>query len=291
MSMPILVADIGLNHCGDIALAESMIHLAKACGVDYVKFQKRTVEKAYTKEYLDQPRISRWGTTVRDEKNGLEFGRAEYDRIESVCHALNMLWFASPRTPEDVEFLMQYDPPYMKIASGCLCHVELLKAIRASKVPVIMSTGMSRIEEIGSAISFFRDSKQLMYLLHCRSLYPLPEHEANLMAIRTLRERYGHFCRIGYSHHSKKAILCQAAYMLGAEMIEFHFTADRLLPGGDQEASMGAHGLRWLVEHLRWSESALGDGKLGASQEEFEKGRNYPWRQSLAPTVIAQPNG
>ena len=260
MNRPVVVAEVGINHNGDVGLAQANVGLARGLGADYVKFQKRNVEKVYARMDLDRPRVSSWGKTNREQKLGLEFGREEYDKIDEFCKAIGIKWFATPMEPDSLAFLCDYDPPFIKVASFDVTNMELLEAIRATGKPVIMSTGMSTKEQIDRAIGVL--GHQLEYLLHCVSSYPTPDEDVNLSGMLALREVYGERGKIGYSNHSERIIYCVAATVLGAEMLEFHVTVDRNLYGSDQKASVGPTGFKRIMDHLASLERGWGDGSV-----------------------------
>jgi N-acetylneuraminate synthase len=251
----LIVAEIGINHNGSLENAKKMIDVAFEAGCDYVKFQKRTVNKVYTLKELDKPRESPWGHTVRRQKEGLELTTKEYDIIHPYCP---VLWYASPWDWESVAFVNSFDPPFIKIPSALNTHWGILEAIRESGKPVIMSTGMSTEKEVDAVVKFFGD--QLEYILACTSTYPTKAEEMNLRYIATLKKEYPDK-RIGFSNHSPGIIFCLAAAAMGAEMIEFHLTLDRSMYGSDQAASIEPTGARRLVRDIRAIESGLGDGK------------------------------
>jgi len=276
-SRPIVVAEIGINHNGDIGLAKANIGLAKGIGADYVKFQKRTIDAVYTREELDKPRISPWGKTNRDQKEGLEFSKGEYDQIDDFCKAINIGWFATPFDSKSVEFLMQYSPPFMKIASSDVTNVDLLKCVRDTGKPVIMSTGMSTAEQIDAAADILGNS--LKYLLHCVSSYPTDDDDVNLSRMLSLRNRYGDRYKIGFSNHSEHIIFSVASMVLESEMIELHITVDRNLYGSDQKSSIGPNGFKRIMEHIARIQRGWGDGSLDprASEEAAAKKlRRFP---------------
>jgi N-acetylneuraminate synthase len=250
-----IVAEIGINHNGSIENAKKMIDVAFEAGCDYVKFQKRTIDKVYTQEQLDTPRESPWGTTTREQKVGLELARDGYDIIHAHCP---VLWYASPWDAESVVFVDSYAPPFIKIPSALNTHWDLLEAVKESGKPVIMSTGMSTAAEVDAVVKFFGD--QLEYILACTSTYPTKADEMNLRYIETLKKQYPDK-RIGFSNHSPGIIFCLAAAAIGAEMIEFHLTLDRSMYGSDQAASIEPTGARRLVRDVRAIESGMGDGK------------------------------
>lgn len=216
-----VVAEIGINHNGDIDLAKKLIDVAKIHGCQFVKFQKRDIDLVYSKEELDKPRESPWGTTNREQKEGLEFGAEEYEEIDLHCVTREIDWFASPWDIVSVNFLRMYDPPFMKVASASLTDLELLQSIKETNIPVILSTGMSTKEELDGAIDLL--GAQVEYILACTSTYPTPDSEMNLKFIRTLIDQYPNQ-RIGFSNHSPGIMFMVAARAIGAEMLEFHMT-------------------------------------------------------------------
>ena len=257
--MVFITAEIGINHNGSIDIAKKLIDAAKAAGCDAVKFQKRTIEKVYSKEILDSPRDSPWGKTTRDQKMALEFDKKEYDEINRYCNENKIEWYASAWDIESQKFLRQYNLKYNKIASPMLTHYELLQLVAVEKKHTFISTGMSTIEEIEKAVDVFRKADCPFELLHANSSYPMKIEEANLNCIKTLRERFN--CHVGYSGHETVGyLICVTAVVLGATSIERHITLDRSLYGSDQSASLELNGLNRLVRDIRRIESIMGDG-------------------------------
>jgi len=252
-----VVAEIGINHNGDIELAENLIDVAAAAGADAVKFQKRTVEIVYSAEELERPRESRFGPTNGDLKRGLEFGRAEYERIDHHCRKIGIMWFASCWDEGSVDFIADFEPPCFKIASACLTDEELLRHHRRYGQPIILSTGMSTLEQIDEAVSTL--GKDQLVLMHSVSTYPASYEDLNLLAIKTLGDRYG--VPVGYSGHEVGLAASVAASVLGACAIERHLTLDRAMWGSDQAASVEPHGFARLVRDIRAVSVALGDGQ------------------------------
>lgn len=251
-----IVAEIGINHNGDLEQAKKLIKVAVESGCDAVKFQKRTVNRVYTSAELNQPRESPFGETNGDLKRGLEFGFEEYSAIDQLCRKLGIIWFASCWDEESVDFIEQFNPACFKIASACLTHDSLLKHHAAKKRPMFLSTGMSTLEEIDKAVGILgRDNLALM---HCTSSYPCKPDEINLNVIHTLGNRYD--LPIGYSGHEVGLYTTLAAVVLGACAVERHITLDRAMWGSDQAASIEPHGLARLVKDIRAVESAMGDG-------------------------------
>lgn len=265
--MPVfIIAEIGINHNGDVSIAKKIIDGAVFAGCNAVKFQKRTVEKVYTKEELDKPRESPWGNTNRELKLRLEFTKKEYDEIDKYCKKKGVDWFASAWDTESQEFLSQYNLKYNKIASPLLTHKELLEMVAKEKKYTFISTAMSTMEEIEKAVQIFRKTKCPFELMHCNSTYPMKDSEANLKMIPVLRKRFD--CRVGYSGHEVGLITTCAAVSLGATSVERHITLDRAIYGSDQAASVEIMGFRRLVDYIRTIEAALGDGVKRVSSEE-----------------------
>lgn len=251
-----VVAEIGINHNGDVELAKRLIDAAVLAGCDAVKFQKRTIEVVYTPEELARPRESPFGTTNGDLKRGLEFGQEEYEIIDKYCKERNILWFASCWDEGSVDFIDQFDPPCYKIASACLTDDNLLRYTRSKGKPIILSTGMSTMDQIRHAVGIL--GLDDLVVLHCTSTYPSKPEELNLSMIRTLQKEFD--CPIGYSGHEVGLATTLAAVVLGAKVVERHITLDRAMWGSDQAASVEPHGFARLVRDIRVFERALGDG-------------------------------
>jgi N-acetylneuraminate synthase len=254
-----LIAEIGINHNGDLEIARQLIQEAHKAGFDAVKFQKRSVEKVYTKEFLDSPRESPWGMTQRDQKMGLEFREEQYREIDRYCRQLGIDWFASAWDVDSQKFLRQFDLPYNKIASAMLGHWPLLKEVASERKKTFISTGMSTLEEIGEVVDFFREMNCRFELMHCNSTYPMAERDANLRCIPKLRERFQ--CDVGYSGHETTLVkVCVTAVALGATSLERHITLDRAMYGSDQAASVSTHVLDDFVNTVRAVHEILGTG-------------------------------
>ncbi len=251
-----VVAEIGINHNGSLDIARKLISAAVLADCDAVKFQKRTIEVVYTPEELSQPRESPFGTTNGDLKRGLEFGYQEYRGIDEYCRSHNILWYASCWDEASVDFIEQFNPPCYKIASPCLTQDNLLRHHRRYGRPIILSTGMSILEEIDHAVEVL-GTKDLV-LMHCNSTYPAKLEELNLKAIQSLKERYG--VPVGYSGHEVGLATSVAASVLGACLIERHITLDRAMWGSDQAASVEPQGFTRLVRDIHTTETAMGDG-------------------------------
>ena len=263
----LVIAEIGINHNGDLELAKKLIDLAKLCDSDVVKFQKRTIDIVYPKEVLDSPRESPWGTTQREQKEGLEFGQEEFDEIDAHCKEMGIDWFASAWDVPSQDFLNQYDLKYNKIASPMLTHIELLKAVADEGKPTFVSTGMSNYDDIDKAVEIFRERDCPFVLMHCVSEYPLAEGDVNLRAIVELRSRYD--CPVGYSGHEVSMIPGTLAALMGAVAVERHITLDRAMYGSDQAASLERPGLYKMVEYIRTVTTVMGDGTKKVSEAEL----------------------
>jgi N-acetylneuraminate synthase len=251
-----IIAEIGINHNGDIDLTKRLISVAVAAGCDAVKFQKRTVEVVYTAEELAKPRENPFGTTNGDLKYGLEFDVEDYKEIDAFCKSVKIPWFVSPWDEGSVDFMEQFDTPVYKIASASLTDDNLLKHVRKTGKPIVASTGMSTYAEIDHAVSIL--GKKDLVLMHTTSTYPANYDELNLKAIPTMAEKYG--VPIGYSGHETGIPTSVAAAVLGACMVERHITMDRAMWGSDQSASLEPNGISRLVRDIRLVEQSMGDG-------------------------------
>jgi N-acetylneuraminate synthase len=251
-----IVAELGINHNGDLGIARKLISAAVLAGADAVKFQKRTVEVVYSPDELAHPRESPFGTTNGDLKRGLELSAAQYQRIDEYCRIHDIVWFASCWDEESVDCVAQFDPPCYKIASPCLTHDKLLRYHRRYGRPIILSTGMSTIGQIDHAIEVLGTDD--LIVLHCTSAYPSKPEELNLNVIPALKERYD--VPVGYSGHEVGLQTSVAAVALAACLVERHLTLDRSMWGSDQAASVEPQGFARLVRDIRAVEAAMGDG-------------------------------
>jgi N-acetylneuraminate synthase len=251
-----IVAEIGINHNGDIDLARKLIDVAHAAGCNAVKFQKRTVDVVYTPEELAKPRENHFGPTNGDLKRGLEFGLAEYQEVFRYSRERGIHCFASCWDEASVDFIAEFDVPCFKIASACLTDDNLLRHTRSKGRPILLSTGMSTLEEIDHAVELL--SKRGLILLHAMSTYPAHYGELNLRMIATLRQRYA--VPVGYSGHETGIPSSVAAASLGACVVERHITLDRSMWGSDHAASLEPNGINRLVRDIRLVESAMGNG-------------------------------
>lgn len=268
-----IIAEIGINHNGDLNITKKLIDGAVFAGADAVKFQKRTLEKVYTKEELDKPRESPWGTTNREQKEGLEFGVKDYTEIDLYCKEKGIEWFASAWDIDSQLFLQQFDCNYNKVASALLTHLELLEIIASEKKYTFISTGMSTMEEIRTAINIFKNHDCPFELMHCNSTYPMKNEDANLAVIKTLRDKFN--CKVGYSGHETGRVISTAAVALGATSIERHITLDRSMYGSDQAASITVFDFSLLVSDIKTVVSGLG------SEEKRVLDTEVPIREKL----------
>ncbi|NKB21206.1 MAG: N-acetylneuraminate synthase [Alphaproteobacteria bacterium] len=263
-----LIAEIGINHNGDMAITKKLIDMAKDAGWDAVKFQKRTIDIVYPASVLDAPRESPWGTTQREQKEGLEFGKDEYDEIDIYCKEKGIIWFASAWDVPSQEFLRQYDLKYNKIASAMATHVELLEAVASEKRMTFLSTGMCTYDDIDRAVNIFRKANCPFVLMHTVSEYPAPEGALNLACLTELRERYD--CPVGYSGHEVTMFPSVMAAMMGAVCVERHITLDRSMYGSDQSASLEKRGIELVASYIREIPGCIGDGVKRITQVEEE---------------------
>ena len=262
-----LIAEIGINHNGDLNIAKKLIDYASDAGFDAVKFQKRNIEKVYTKAFLDSPRESPWGSTQRDQKKGLEFNKDDYNEIDQYCRKRNIKWSASTWDLESQEFIKSFNVDFNKLASPMLGHKSLVKKIASEKKKTFISTGMTTLEELDEVINIFKKEKCPFEIMHCNSTYPMPEEEANLKCMQTLRERYN--CNVGYSGHESSLLkICITAAALGATSIERHITLDRAMYGSDQAASIGVGSLKSFVDSIRAIPKVLGSGTKVITEKE-----------------------
>jgi len=279
MDKTYIIAEIGINHNGDLETAKRLIDVAVLAGCDSVKFQKRNPDVCVPEHQKGKFRDTPWGRiTYLQYKHKIEFGKEEYDEIDRYCRERNIEWSASPWDMDSLEFLMQYDIPYIKIPSAMLTNNELLSAAKNTGKKIILSTGMSTLKEIESAVLLLKNDNKIpdfgdipnknFALLHCNSEYPAPPDELNLSTIKTLKDRY--FCEVGYSGHEYILGTTIAAIYLGATIIERHITLDRNMWGTDHLSSVEPAGLIELVKRVRELESAYGNGKIIVTDGEKE---------------------
>ena len=256
MNKTFIISEIGINHNGDVDIAKKMILASKEAGADAVKFQKRTVELVYSKEQLAKPRISPFGSTEKEQKEGLEFNEKDYDEINKYCAEQEIIWFASAWDLNSLKFLDRYDLKYNKVTSAMIIDESFLNEVAKRKKYTFISTGMSDFEMIDKAVDIFRKNNCPFELMHCISAYPFENEIANLNMIKILKEKYK--CNVGYSGHEKSGKLISiASVCLGSSSLERHFTLDRTMYGSDQAASITPIGLKSLVSDIRVLEKAF----------------------------------
>ena len=258
---PFLIAEIGINHNGDVDIAKKLIINAKNAGFDSVKFQKRTIDIVYDENTLLSKRESPWGTTTREQKLGLEFEKKDYDEINSFCKDSGINWFASAWDIKSLEFLDNYELDYHKIASAMIIDSEFLEQVSKRKKHTFISTGMPTKENIDNAVNIFSKNNCSFELMHCVSTYPMKVEDANLLTINQLKKEYN--CNVGYSGHENGVAVSLAALMLGISSLERHITLDRAMYGSDQSASLEFSGMKNLRESIKKILLSLGSPSMG----------------------------
>lgn len=256
-----LIAEIGINHNGDIRIAKKLIDNAAECKFDAVKFQKRTIDIVYSKEDLEKLRESPWGKTQREQKEGLEFSQDQYDEINEYCKSKKIIWFASAWDVKSLEFLDRYDLKYHKVASAMIVDKVFLNEVAKRKKHTFISTGMSKLSDIESAVKIFRDNNTSFELMHCVSTYPAKPKDINLNTIPEMKKKFK--CNVGYSGHENGVVISVAASMYDISSLERHITLDRTMYGSDQAASIEFSGMKDLVESISKVQLSLGENKLG----------------------------
>ncbi len=280
MSKAVLVAEIGINHNGDMNIVRSLIEEAANAGFDYVKFQKRDVDSCVPKERRNEMKDTPWGRiTYLDYKKRLE--DIDYCKIGCICIDNKIDWFVSPWDIPSIEFFDCFNIPYIKVASAVNTDIELLKVIRATNVPVIMSTGMTTHLQFCDAYRIVGENTA--YILACTSTYPTPDNEMNMKFIETLKDSFKHIygSRIGFSNHNPGIMFAAASVLYGARMIEVHVTLDRAMFGSDQAASIEPSGMRKLVKYVRAFEEGMGDGNWNVYDSEQAVIKNLRWRDLI----------
>ena len=262
-----IVCEIGINHNGDIDIAKKLIDMAKRAGCDAVKFQKRTIEVVYTKDFLKEKRESPWGDTQRAQKEGLEFGKEEYDLIDQYCKEIEIEWFASAWDIPSLTFLDQFNPKNQKVASAMITNLEFLKEVASRKIHTFISTGMSDYKMIDKAVEIFNSADCDFTLMHSVSTYPCSIEKLHLKNIPILQKKYN--CKVGYSGHETSPGPSVFATSLGASCIERHITLDRTMYGSDQAASLEEDGLKFLVDMVKIFRTSLGEERKGIYTEEL----------------------
>ncbi len=261
MNKIFFIAEIGINHNGDLSIIKELIKRSKDSGFDAVKFQKRTIEKVYSKDLLDQERESPWGNSQREQKEGLELDYIQYKEIDKYCKSINIEWFASAWDIDSLVFLDQFNLKYHKIASAMIVDEEFLLEVAKRKKHTFISTGMSEEKHINKAVKIFKDHQTSFELMHCFSTYPMDHKDANLLTINALRKKYQ--CNVGYSGHESGLAVSFAASMLNITSLERHITLDRSMYGSDQAASLELKGMIELISVIKKMQESLGENKLG----------------------------
>ncbi len=262
-----IISEIGINHNGDLTICKELIDVAKDAGCDAVKLQKRDIDQVYSQDFLNSQRESPWGTTQREQKQGLEFNEDEYKEISIYCKERNIDWFASAWDVKSQLFLREFKCKYNKVASAMIIHERLLETIAEEKKHTFISTGMSTFDDIQKAINIFRKYNCPFELMHTVSTYPMKDEDANLRLIKVLRERFK--CNVGYSGHEVGLAVSYAAAALEITSLERHITLDRAMYGSDQSASIEPHALRQLVGAVRKIEKAMGTGEKTIIKDEI----------------------
>lgn len=266
MNKTYIIAEIGINHNGDMNIAKKLIDIAAVAGCDAVKFQKRNPDVCVPEHQKNVMRDTPWGQmTYLEYKHMVEFGKEQYDEIDAYCKEKEIAWSASPWDLDSLDFLNGYDIPFIKIPSAMLTNDELLKESVKTGKKIILSVGMSTEEEINHAVGILKGAKEFA-LLHCNSTYPAPIEELNLSAIKTLKQKYK--CEVGYSGHEFRLGTSVASIYLGASIIERHITLDRTMWGTDHMSSVEPQGLIKLVKGIRELEQAYGDGIITVTESE-----------------------
>ena len=254
------IAEIGINHNGSLEIAKKLIDNAKLAGFDAVKFQKRTIDLVYSKEQLELSRESPWGTTQRQQKNGLEFNLAQYEEINNYCKKKKIQWFCSAWDEESLNFLDNFQLKYNKIASAMIVDIDFIKSVAKKKKYTFISTGMCKEKDIEKAFEIFKSKGCPFELMHSVSTYPMKIEDANLLRIKSLKEKFK--CKVGYSGHENSLSVSYAAAMLGISSLERHITLDRTMYGSDQAASLEMRGMVELISVIKRMMLALGEGKV-----------------------------
>lgn len=267
-----VIAEIGINHNGDLKLCKNLIDIAVDAGCDAVKFQKRDIDSVYTAEFLESHRDSPWGNTQREQKEGLELSYDDYKEIDQYSKDKKIDWFASAWDLKSQEFLQKFDLKYNKVASAMIIYEDLLKMIASEGKHTFISTGMSTHDDISLAVDIFNSAGCSFELMHTVSTYPMKDENANLNLINELKEKYK--CNVGYSGHEVGLAVSNAAAALGISSLERHITMDRSMYGSDQSASLEPAGLRQLVGGIRKIELAMGDGFKRILEEEIPIANN-----------------
>jgi len=271
-----IVAEIGINHNGDLDTAFKLIDMASECGCDAVKFQKRNINIVYDQETLDSSRESPWGTTTRDQKSKLEFDKNDYDKIDEYCKNKNIKWYASCWDLDSLNFLKSYNLKYNKIASAMLTYKPLLEEVAKEQKYTFISVGLSSISDVSEAVNVFEKNDCPYELMYTRSTYPSEIKDIDLNCIPMLQNRFN--CKVGYSGHERSAyFISLAAVAIGATSVERHITLDRTMYGSDQPASIEKSGLMQLVKGIKTIELTFGSGQLYEIEDEKKIKEKLRW--------------
>lgn len=263
-----IIAEIGINHNGSLEVAKKLIDIAAVAGCDAVKFQKRNPDVCVPEHQKHVMRETPWGNmTYLQYKYRVEFDKEQYDEIDQYCRDKGIAWSASPWDMDSLEFLQQYELPFIKVPSAMITNEELMRGCARTGMKVIFSAGMSTLDETDKAVDWMREEDAEFALLHCNSTYPAPIEDLNLRCIQTLQSRYG--CEVGYSGHEFRLGTTVASVYLGATILERHITLDRTMWGSDHLASVEPQGLIKLVKGVRELETALGDGVKRVTEGEI----------------------
>ncbi len=260
-NIPFIIAEIGINHNGDINLAKKLIDASIEAGVNAIKFQKRNIELAYSKEILDSQRDSPWGKTQRDQKEGLEFNYDEYLEIDQYCKHNKIEWLASAWDLDSLNFVAKFDNNLHKIASAMIIDKKFVESVAKLGKHTFISTGMSSLNDIECAVEIFQKHKTSFELMHCISTYPMKTEDANLNTIPAMKKHFN--CNVGYSGHESGIVISLAAAALGISSLERHITLDRTMYGSDQAASIEPNGFKKMVSSVRKISLAMGTNKIG----------------------------
>ena len=263
---PFLIAEIGINHNGDIKIAKQLIDNAVEAKFDAVKFQKRDIDKVYSRDLLESFRESPWGKTQRDQKLGLEFDENDYDEINEYCKKKKIYWFASAWDSNSLNFLDKYNLKFNKVASAMIVDNNFLHEVANKQKHTFISTGMSTLENIVNAVEIFKENKCSFELMHCISTYPMKNSDANLYTIDALKKKFN--CKVGYSGHENGVAVSLAAFMFGISSLERHITLDRTMYGSDQAASLELKGMKSLTDSIFKMLEACGKDIIGKILDE-----------------------
>jgi len=272
---PFIIAEIGNNHNGNLELALELIKKAKECGVDAVKFQVKDIESSFPKELLDRPyeNENSFGRTYREHKEALEFSKVELTKIYDYAKELEIICFSTPFDIKSVKLLEDLNNPIYKISSFHVTDLGLIEEICKTRKPIIMSSGMSTIDELDQAVNLIKKYTEDFVLLHCVSSYPTDDADLNFNVIPTLKNRYN--CIVGYSGHERGTVLCTSTILLGSRVIERHFTLDRYMKGPDHASSLKSEGMSLVVKRAKRTFSALGTSDKRVLENELSGRKKF----------------